>query len=209
MGNTRMNTDRNTRSNWDNTDGVRITAPVHDTFLEEVAGEGRAQPLSEVISEVVGGRMAGRLSRNQRAARAWFSVNGALERSHTCGVYLRKPRGREAGPVLVVYVDTGSRVTDFRTNKELYLARLANGGFDVSDLDFRLSHEGHSRSASTTSAHSPHDLAGGPVPTLTAEEQGRVECMTHPLPDGLRESSARAMCAALRRSKMQKTQSGT
>lgn len=211
MGNTKHNTDNNTHVNWDNTDCVRITVPAHDAFLEEAAQAGRPQTLAEVVSEVVGGRMATRLSRNQRAARAWFAVNGLLEQRHTCGVYLRKPRMRDVGPVLVVYVDTPSRVTDFRANKELYLARLANGGVGVSDVDFRLSREGHApggRPGIDAARGSAARAVTSLVP-LAEGERRLVEEMCATLPDGLRESAARAMSASLRREKTQKTQSDT
>lgn len=212
MGNTRRRYYRNTSNTRYNTEGVRITAGIHDAFLHEAQLDAQAQPLAEVISEVVGGRMASRLSRNQMAAHAWFVANGDLERSHTCGVYLRRPRVRGADPVLGVYVDTPSRVTDFRANKELYLSRLANVGLAVSDIDFRLTRSAREPKAAPGSPSHARAAARGvsaPLRQLSPGEEERVRDLTAELPEGLRQSAAHAMSAALRREKTDKTQSGT
>lgn len=193
---------RITQSTSINTEGVRITAPIHDAFLRSASAEANGQPLSELVSEVVGGRMAGQLSRNQRAAHAWFSVNGDVERAHTCGVYLKKAGRNGGGPVLGVYVDSSSRVADFRVNKELYLARLANAGFAVSDIDFRLSRTPRVSSARPkTDVRRESESRKPALPALTEHERDEVSARVQGLPDGLAEAAGRAMSLSLRREK--------
>lgn len=195
---------RITQSTSNNTEGVRITAPIHDAFLKSAATEANGQPISELISEVVGGRMAGRLSRNQRAAHAWFSANGDVERAHTCGVYLKRQTRQGMAPVLGVYVDSPSRVTDFRINKELYLARLANAGFEVSDIDFRLSRKPKSRGDWSRVAARKEAKARAALPALSPSEEREVSDMVKDLPDNLSRAAARAMSYSLRREKQRK-----
>lgn len=195
---------RITQSTSINTEGVRITAPIHDSFLKSAATEDNAQPLSELVSEVVGGRMAGRLSRNQQAAHAWFSVNGDVERSHTCGVYLKRPSRGSGGQVLGVYVDSPSRVTDFSTNKELYLARLANAGYQVSDIDFRLSRTPKPRSQAPSGPGPQARSVASPLPPLDPGERREVSSLVSGLPEGLGKAAARAMSLSLRREKQRK-----
>lgn len=200
---------RNTQSTSINTEGVRITAPIHDEYLRSAATEDNGSSISDLVSEVVGGRMAGRLSRNQRAAHAWFAANGDVERRHTCGVYLKKP-GRAGGqPVLGVYVDSPSRVTDFRANKELYLARLANVGFAASDIDFRLSRDTRPSSQQARDRGRSTTRVEKPLPALTAAERREVSVAASGLPDGLATAVSRAMSLSLRREKQRKMESGT
>jgi hypothetical protein len=88
------------------------------------------------MGEVVGRRMASKMSDNQRAAAAWYRANGDRERAHTTGVFLKRPRKAGAAPVLGVYVDSHAMATDFGVNKDIYLARLANIGYEVSGIEF-------------------------------------------------------------------------
>lgn len=140
----------------------------------------------------------GRLSQNQLAARAWYGCNGDVERKHCTGVFLRKARAEGMPPVLGVYVDSHARLTDFGANKEIYLARLANYGFMVSDIQFRLSREPRKR-AKRDVADAPK--ATPPLPELTPSEQAHVDDLVRDLPDGLKKSVSRAVSMSMRRNK--------
>lgn len=136
------------------------------------------------------------------AGRAWHAVNGDIERAHTTGLYVREPRGHETLPTLLVYVDSRARATDFSANREVYLARLANAGLRFADVMFRVSKRPRDeKGPAPASAAAPARTAPRPLPELTAEEARRVEEMTAPLPDAVRESARRAMSAALRAEK--------
>ncbi len=140
-----------------------------------------------------------KLSDNQKAARAWFGCNGDVERAHCTGVYLRKPRSKDVDPILGVYVDSNIRMTDFRANKEIYLARLANYGLRVSDVEFRLTRlpkKPSPHSARTNEAQAPM-----PLPPLSTDEQRAVDEMCSDLPDGLRASVSRAVSMSKRAEK--------
>lgn len=203
----------NTQSTWDNTDYVRITEPIHDEWLAAVAARDEAEPLSRLLDQVVGPGISGRLSRGQRAARAWLAANGDTERRHTCGVYLRATRAAGADPVLFVYVDSSARLTDFRANKDVYLARLANAGLAVSDVEFRLSRKRGTLYAAAQGDSQPRggvrgDGQGEPLPALTPQEEARVSELVADLPEGLKESASRAISNSLRREKIANTQKG-
>ena len=118
-----------------------------------------------------------------RAARAWNVANGDRERTHTCGVYLQKARRPGMAPRLVVYVDTSAWVTEMSVNKDLYLARLANVGFAVSAVDFRLSRmpKRDTRPRNRESAARRADRE------LTADERAQVEELLSRAPAELRE----------------------
>lgn len=189
----------------DNTDGARITAPVHDTYLAQASTRNDAESLGSIVGGVVRGDMARRMSDHQRAARAWFGANGDVERQHTCGVYVRAPRVNGAAPVLGVYVDTSSRLTDFSANKDIYLARLANAGFAVSDIEFKLSRKGHPASRATPGKRAARAASSPQLAPLSAQEESEVDSMCKDLPDNLRESASRAMRLSLMRNKSRHT----
>lgn len=186
---------------------------IHDEYLASLVARDDGAPLSELVSLVVGKDLRGRLSGSQAAAHAWFEVNGDSERRHTCGVYLRASRIAGEDPVLGVYVDTNARLTDFRTNKDLYLSRLANSGFRVSDVEFRLSRtRAPMLRAAEVHAGRAHDGAASykeaeePLPPLTRKEEAHVHDLTRDLPDGLRQSASRAISLSMRRNKSADTQ---
>lgn len=133
------------------------------------------------------------------AGRAWYTVNGDIERTHTTGVYVREPRGHESLPTLLVYVDSRARATDFSANREVYLARLASVGLRFLDVSFRVSRSPAPARADRGEKRSA--LAAAPLPELTDEERARVARMTESLPEGLRASARRAMSASLRAEK--------
>lgn len=98
-----------------------------------------ASSLREQMQDLSNGPLRQGLSKNQLAARAWYSCNGDLERRHTTGVYLRAGRGAAAAPVLGVYVDSHACLSDFSMRQDIYLVRLAAAGLQVSGIEFRLS----------------------------------------------------------------------
>ena len=108
--------------------------------IQELEGnrERNQESIGDLLSRVVGGEMRGRMSAAQRAAAAWYGANGDIERAHTTGVFLKKPKREGAAPILGVYVDSHARLTDFTVNREIYLARLHNAGLELSGIEFRL-----------------------------------------------------------------------
>lgn len=184
---------------------MRISAPVHDEYLATLASRGGPESVGKVLTGAAASGIARGISEHQRAARAWFSCNGDVERAHTCGIYTRAAKVRGAAPVLGVYVDSSARLTDFRANRDVYLARLANAGLAVSDVEFRLSRTrkpGGVRAAGRTAPATE----GRAVPReLGAEEARRVTELTADLPAGLRERASRAMILSLERGKTRDT----
>lgn len=151
---------------------------------------------SESVDHLLGrflSRGLGRsLSANQRAAVAWRDANGDVERTHTCGVYLRKPPNDALPPVMGVYVDSHARLMDWNTNREIYLARLAAAGLELSGLEFRLAR--NRRPPTPSRAPSPAVTA-----PLSPQDEERVRRRCADLPPGLRERLAQAMRDSLRR----------
>lgn len=105
--------------------------------LEDPAYQPR--DVASLLTQVLGSDVYVRARQLKRAAQAWHEANGDQERSHTKAVFLAPPRGSATTPRLVVYVDSNVLLADFRTNADLYLGRLANWGFSISGIDFRLS----------------------------------------------------------------------
>ena len=159
----------------------------------------------DLVGALFGAAGTAKLSAAQRAARAWFQANGDRERAHTTGVWLRKSGRAGVDPILVVRVDSGLLAQELGTNKDLYLARVACAGVAVSDIRFDVGrpHAGPVPMRRGADAH-----AAAPKPReLSAGERARVAEMTASLPDGLRQSVSRAMCATLARHKIEDTQS--
>lgn len=166
-------------------------------------GSSRPQRVSSLVNEVVDGRMAARMSDNQRAAAAWYRANGDRERSHTTSVFLRSARIKGAAPVLGVYVDSHAMVTDFGVNKDIYLARLANVGFEVSGIEFLPARGGRARTQSRGTAKRPQQPLV--LPELSAEERARVDTLVAQLPASLREKASKAMITSMQREKLEST----
>lgn len=165
---------------------------------------GRApQAIGALLGDVVDGPLSRGLSDNQRAATAWHRANGDREHRHTTGVFLRAVRVPGGAPVLCVYVDSHAMATDFGANKDLYLGRLANIGFAVSGIEFRVSRStGRKREASQAQTpERPQEL-----PELTPEEQARVAELAAQVPTSLRASVSKAVANSLRREKLEKSQ---
>ncbi len=168
--------------------------------LRRKPAESRA---GDLVRAIFGGPNAMALSAAQRAARAWYAVNGDRERAHTTGVWLRKSGTASADPVMVVSVDSGLLAADLGTNKDLYLSRLANRGVRVSDIRFQVGR----RVTETNSHRSGRGSceAKGELPQLSDSEREEIERSVAHLPEELRESASRAMCASLRQEKARHT----
>lgn len=162
-----------------------------------------SEDISSVLDEMMGRGAWARLSRNRRAAMAWFKANGDVERRHTSGVYLKRAAAGGLPPVLVVYVDSHSRLTDFMANREIYLVRLAAVGFEVSGVEFRLSRE-PAREAQSSGKVEPSP-ATVELPPLTDAERRRADELTADLPEPLRQRARDAMELSMRREKLDNT----
>jgi len=172
-----------------------------DEWDGEFGGE-RPESVASLMDEVLNQQMARRLSANQRAAAAWFRANGDRERNHTVGVFLKRPRATGAAPVVGVYVDSHAMATDFGVNKDIYLARLANIGFEASGIEFIVSRQPRR----TASASGESRVEGHPaeLPELDAMERQEVESLVRDLPESLRTAAARAVTIAKRRGKQER-----
>ena len=159
--------------------------------------------MGSLMREVVDGRMMARLSANQRAATAWYRANGDRERNHTTGVFLKRGRVAGSAPILGVYVDSHAMATDFGVNKEIYLARLANVGFEVSGIEFVPSREGYRRARKDSASARPV-ATPEPLPELDESERQTVESLVSELPETLRASASKAVSLSLRREKSEK-----
>ena len=173
---------------------------------ELTAALARRESAPAGLSGILSSMLDARADASWRVTRAWHAVNGDIERAHTTGTFVREPRRGEDGPVLVVYVDSRSRATDFAANSEVYVARLANAGLSFSKVEFRLS-KYPARDRGTEGAPSPRppampaprgrDADSSSVP-LPREEAAEIERACAGLPSTLRESVSRAMRASYR-----------
>ncbi|MBR3159680.1 MAG: DUF721 domain-containing protein [Atopobiaceae bacterium] len=156
----------------------------------------------DLVGALFGAAGTSKLSDAQRAARAWFQANGDRERAHTTGVWLRKSGRAGVDPIMVVRLDSGLLAQELGTNKDLYLARIARAGIAVSDIRFDVG-----RPPSTSRPKAPTTATRVPSKPreLSALELERVRELTSELPDGLRQSVSRAMCATLARRKLEDT----
>ena len=159
----------------------------------------------DAVSELLGGALGRGLSAAASAAKAWYSANGDRERQHTTGVWLRKSGKAGVDPVLVVALDSNLLAMELGTNKDLYLSRLAFRGLAVSDIRFTVDHRASARAGrgkrGGATSSSPADAQRPTLPELSSSERAYVEAKTADLPDGLRQSVSRAMCATMRRFK--------
>ena len=172
-----------------------------DEWDGEFGGE-RPESVANLMDEVLNRQMARRLSANQRAAAAWFRANGDRERNHTVGVFLKRPRSAGSAPIVGVYVDSHAMATDFGVNKDIYLARLANIGFEASGIEFVVSRQ--PRRATTTPGERRMEEGPAALPELDAVEQQEVESLVRDLPESMRAAAARAVSIAKRREKREK-----
>ncbi|HIU23593.1 hypothetical protein [Olsenella sp. Marseille-QA0557] len=166
------------------------------------------QPVS--IASVLGSYLDNELAQNinvtQNASRAWWRANGDFEHRHTCGVYLKDLSDLDRAPELYVYIDSNAVLQDFTTNREIYLARLENIGFIVSDVQFRLSkYAGHRSKQKQIEIQSASSPVSAKLPEPTSEEVHEVQQACSELPDGLRERVESAMLNSILRQKEKDT----
>lgn len=166
-------------------------------------GSPAPQGVGDLMREVVDGHMASRMTDTQRAAAAWYRANGDREHNHTTGVFLKRPRFAGAPPILCVYVDSHAMVTDFGVNKDIYLARLANVGYEVSGIEFLPSRKEYRTPRPTRDKQqAPREE----LPSLTQDEQQTIDELVASLPDDLRPSVSKAVSLSVRRNKLEKAQ---
>lgn len=166
-------------------------------------GDTRPANVGGLMREVIDKSLVPRMTENQRASAAWYRANGDRERRHTTGVFLKRSRVRGAAPVLGVYVDSHAMATDFGVNKDIYLSRLANIGFEVSGIEFLPSRTPRRAARADRESAIPVQTT---LPELDEAERRRVEKLVEDLPEGLRPSVSKAVTLSLRREKLQGTQ---
>ena len=164
-------------------------------------GSSRPESISTLMRDVLDVQMARSMTDNQRAAFAWAKANGDRERKHTTGVFLKRSRVRGAAPILGVYVDSHAMATDFSVNKEIYLARLANIGYEVSGIEFLPTRNRPRKTAEKTSRRETQDVAE--LPELDAQELEAIESMVSGLPESLRSQASQAILLSKRREKLE------
>ena len=157
---------------------------------------------------LLGGPMGRGLSAAQRAARAWYAANGDRERAHTTGVWLRKSGqgggGSRAGG--------GARLQPARRR-----AGNQQGALSVAPGVSRRRRKRHPLYRWTTRADGGQDrgekgcpngrrrVAAPAAARALRRRRSRAWSATADLPDGLRQSVSRAMCASLRSSRVRQT----
>ena len=194
----------------------RLSRRAHDRRgedpIQELEGnrERNQESIGEVLSRVVGGEMHGRMSAAQRAAAAWYGANGDIERAHTTGVFLKKPKREGAAPILGVYVDSHARLTDFTVNREIYLARLHNAGLELSGIEFRLTRRDRAGAQAEAGAGASAGAGEGrpalperprplDLPQLDEGKRATIEVAVADLEEPLRSKVAHAMEMSMRR----------
>lgn len=155
--------------------------------------------IAELMDVVLDDKTTREMSLGRRATMVWFAANGDLERKHTTGVYLRESRARGAAPVLGVYLDSRMRVVDFSANKDLYIARVINQSFEISDIEFKLD-RGRGKKVEDSSVPTVEDCPSL-WPELSPEELAYVCDLTQRLPESLRELAQKAMISSIRHEK--------
>ncbi|MDY4522642.1 MAG: hypothetical protein SPD80_03495 [Atopobium sp.] len=137
------------------------------------------------------------LSDTQKAYRAWFGANGKFEQTHTCGIFLKDMAAQNRLPILYVYIDNPGILQDFTTNKEIYLVRLAHFGFEVSDIQFKLSRypKRHKADDSEKKQLSPE----GPLQEVTQEQKNKANELTKHLSEPLKTKVYDAIISSMRR----------
>lgn len=174
---------------------------------ESEFGADAPESMGSLMRQVVDERLVGRMSANQRAAAAWYRANGDRERAHTTGVFLKRPRVRGAAPILGVYVDSHAMATDFGVNKDIYLARLANVGFEASGIEFLPSRTGKKRVPRTTRSDAVQQQPER-LPELSPSERAEIQELVRELPEALQESASKAIELSKRRKKQITTSTG-
>lgn len=169
--------------------------------ISEGSGEvsmKRVTKVDTLLRGYMSGSMKRSMSMQARASAAWWQANGDLEHRHTQGIYVKEFKTK--APVLYVYIDTSALLQDFTTNKELYLARLANRGFAASDIKFQLSRKGQG----TRRQAKPVKPASSLSP-LDEGTSAAIDAGCEGLPDGLKGAAAQALKLMLERSRSEQS----
>lgn len=170
------------------TDGAAPRSELADELLRR---ERSPRPVGEVFSSVIGSLDASDAARSTwSAGRAWYSVNGDIERSHTTGVYVRAPKGHETLPTLIVYVDSRARAVDFTANREIYLARLEHAGQRFAEVVFRESKRPRADASPRPRTAPPSPETREPLDDAALRT---IDDLCSQIPEPLRKSVSRAM----------------
>ena len=179
----------------------------------EMDWRGHDESLGGVLSDFFESpEVRAKMGAGHAAGLAWHSVIGDIERKHTTGVFVGKPKAPGMAPALCVYVDSRMRMVDFNANREIYLARLQAAGFDYSEVRFLQNKRPRPKAEQTSGQPMLRDgREGVALPSRTAEkvdkgtvplstrEREEIEEQTAGLPPRLRESVSKAMAACMRR----------
>lgn len=170
----------------------------------EMDWRGHDKSLGGVLSDFFESpEVRAKMGAGHAAGLAWHSVIGDIERRHTTGVFVGKPKAPGMAPALCVYVDSRMRMVDFNANREIYLARLQAAGFDYSEVRFLQNKRPRPKAqpappekgyeGTVPSSHSE------PLPELSEAERAQIEAQTAGLSPALRKSVSKAMGACMRR----------
>lgn len=177
--------------------GDSMHESIESMHSEALPTPDASESIAELVRQVMGENLSHRLNDNQRASVAWFAANGDRERAHTCRVFLRKPRNEGLDPIMCVYVDSHSFLSDLLVNRDLYLARLANWGFYVSGIEFSVDRE--AKRTSRDSFGSIHAADGSNQQTQQPSQElvEKVQLMVSQMPATLQPSISKAIIATL------------
>ena len=179
----------------------------------EMDWRGHDESLGGVLSDFFESpEVRAKMGAGHAAGLAWHSVIGDIERKHTTGVFVGKPKAPGMAPALCVYVDSRMRMVDFNANREIYLARLTAAGYDYSEVRFLQNKRPRPKVEQTSGqpmlrdgregaalpSHTAEKVDKGTVP-LSTREREEIERQTVGLPPRLRESVSKAMAACMRR----------
>ena len=167
-------------------------------------GGDAPQRVDELMRTIVDGKMSSHMTATQQASMAWYRANGDRERAHTTGVFLKRPRITGAPPILGVYVDSHAMATDFGVNKDIYLSRLANIGYEVSGIEFLPSRTGRK---SSQVSHQRITAPREQLPDLDEAELKEVSGLVAQVPESLRASVSKAVTLSYRREKLKRSKS--
>lgn len=174
----------------------------------EMDWRGHDESLGGVLSDFFESpEVRAKMGAGHAAGLAWHSVIGDIERKHTTGVFVGKPKAPGMAPALCVYVDSRMRMVDFNANREIYLARLQTAGFDYSEVRFLQNKRPRPKADTAAPALTAEKVDKGtvplaasePLPELSEAERAQIEAQTAGLSPALRESVSKAMAACMRR----------
>lgn len=155
----------------------------------QLKSENNLSTVADVLEQMTGqGSLAAGLGSSWSVSRAWFAVNGNIERAATCGVYLDDKPGRRT---LIVYVDTRGHMVDFNANREIYLARMNAAGWDLSEVRFM-------QSKRPKAVVENRSKPAPELPELTPEEDLRAQELAAKAPESMREAILTAIRATMR-----------